>query len=538
MQFRTKNSPILFLLLPSIASALATNPAAAAAADAAAVANTERDSIPAGDIADAAMLKGRLGVPTKDAPVDGKDGKPHLGPFVETDGKASTDTKSEDDLPNLKGRPDDPTMVDGKKIPESNDGVMFDKNREKPQDGTTGTEGGVSEKDKARKAHEGKTGEKLVNQPEAPKEHPPLPHSEEKKIEKGKGKEKTKGGDSEKEKSKPKSSPDKDGEDTGYTGLEKPGDLPDMPREQLSPPLPDSAKKDHLDISKPKTGSSSSSASKDTEEEEGIIQPFHSFILSFTMIMVSEIGDKTFLVAALMAMKHDRMVVFSAAFGALLVMTVLSAVLGHAVPALIPKRLTGLLAAGLFFVFGAKLLREGMRMDPNEGVTAEMHEVEQELAEKEKELERRGGGAISGDALEMGLGSRTSRKNRFPSPRSPSESPSRDPSRKAGAVNSFASGISNLCSLILSPAWVQTFVMTFLGEWGDRSQIATIAMAAGQDYWWVTLGALAGHSICTGVAVIGGRAIAGRVSLKVVTVGGAVAFLFFGVLYLLEALYS
>lgn len=233
------------------------------------------------------------------------------------------------------------------------------------------------------------------------------------------------------------------------------------------------------------------------------------------MILVSEVGDKTFLVAALMAMKHDRMVVFSAAFGALAVMTVLSAVLGHAVPALISKRLTGLLAAGLFFVFGARLLREGMNMDPNEGVTAEMHEVEQELAEKEKELERRGG-SISGDALEMGLGGgRSSRKNRFPSPRSPSESPSRAPSRKSNSLSSFGSGISNLCSLILSPAWVQTFIMTFLGEWGDRSQIATIAMAAGQDYWWVTLGALAGHSICTGVAVIGGRAIAGRVSLKV-----------------------
>lgn len=232
------------------------------------------------------------------------------------------------------------------------------------------------------------------------------------------------------------------------------------------------------------------------------------------MILVSEVGDKTFLVAALMAMKHDRMVVFSAAFGALAVMTVLSAVLGHAVPALISKRLTGLLAAGLFFVFGARLLREGMKMDPNEGVTAEMHEVEQELAEKEKELERRGG-SVSGDALEMGLGSRSSRKNRFPSPRSPSESPSRAPSRKSRSLSSVGSGISNLCSLILSPAWVQTFVMTFLGEWGDRSQIATIAMAAGQDYLWVTLGALAGHSICTGVAVIGGRAIAGRVSLKV-----------------------
>src|SRR5690625_527706 len=103
------------------------------------------------------------------------------------------------------------------------------------------------------------------------------------------------------------------------------------------------------------------------------------------MILVSEVGDKTFLVAALMAMKHDRMVVFSAAFAALLVMTVLSAVLGHAVPTLIPKRLTSFLASVLFFIFGAKLLREGLAMSPDEGVSDEMHEVERELAEKEKD---------------------------------------------------------------------------------------------------------------------------------------------------------
>lgn len=50
------------------------------------------------------------------------------------------------------------------------------------------------------------------------------------------------------------------------------------------------------------------------------------------MIIISELGDKTFLIAALMAMSHPRGVVFSAAFGALLVMSVLSAALGHAVP--------------------------------------------------------------------------------------------------------------------------------------------------------------------------------------------------------------
>lgn len=277
---------------------------------------------------------------------------------------------------------------------------------------------------------------------------------------------------------------------------------------QKPPPLPGSAQKDHLDVG------SSKSLNDNEDDDDGIIQPFHSFVLSLTMILVSEVGDKTFLVAALMAMKHDRMVVFSAAFGALLVMTVLSAVLGHAVPSLIPRRLTSFLAAGLFFVFGGKLLKEGMDMDPNEGVGAEMSEVEQELAEKEKELGR----DADPYSLEMGLngGRRSRSRSRFPSPpRSPSQSPVRQSGM--GSLTGAFQGISNLSSLLLSPAWVQTFIMTFLGEWGDRSQIATIAMAAGQDYWWVTLGACVGHSICTGAAVIGGRAIAGRVSMKVGT---------------------
>ncbi|KAL2269440.1 hypothetical protein VTJ83DRAFT_1624 [Remersonia thermophila] len=283
--------------------------------------------------------------------------------------------------------------------------------------------------------------------------------------------------------------------------------------------------------------------SDDEDDEEGVIRPFHSFMLSFTMIIFSEIGDKTFLVAALMAMKHDRMVVFSAAFGALIAMTVLSAILGHAVPTLIPKRLTTFLAAVLFLVFGAKLLREGLAMSPDEGVSGEMQEVEAEIEEKEtqaREKDRRGSN-VSPYALESGLGPRKSRsKSRFPTPpRSPSSSPEgRSTSPRPGTLVGFLSGLNNLFSLLLSPAWVQTFVMTFLGEWGDRSQIATIAMAAGQDYWWVTLGAILGHACCTGMAVIGGRAIAGKVSLKVVTVGGAIAFLVFAFIYLIEAYYS
>lgn len=256
-----------------------------------------------------------------------------------------------------------------------------------------------------------------------------------------------------------------------------------------------------------------------TEGSDGL----HSLLFAFTMIIVSEIGDKTFLVAALMAMRHPRLVVFSSAFCALIAMTVLSAILGHAVPTLIPKSLTKLMAAVLFLIFGAKMLKEGREMSPDEGVGEEMREVEMELEEKEQEQIRMGRrrSSITPHNLEAGrVGGRPKSRgsaNRLPSPpESVSSSSSRSSSpRPQQRWNDFTVGVSNLFSLLLSPAWVQTFAMTFLGEWGDRSQIATIAMAAGQDYWWVTIGAITGHGICTAAAVIGGRAIAGRVSMRV-----------------------
>lgn len=285
-----------------------------------------------------------------------------------------------------------------------------------------------------------------------------------------------------------------------------------------------SSKGDQDPLAVDATGHSSKSSvpapSKPTSTEETVACYFHSLVFSFTMIIFSEVGDKTFLVAALMAMRHPRMAVFSAAFSALITMTVLSAVLGHAVPSLISKAFTKMLAAGLFLVFGFKMMKEGREMSADEGVGEEMKEVEMELEEKEHHVSRRRSSATP-HSLESGRAGRSrgsrSKVNRLPSPpESVSSSSSREPSPapKRG-WNTVVAGLENLFSLLLSPAWVQTFAMTFLGEWGDRSQIATIAMAAGQDYWWVTIGAITGHGVCTAAAVIGGSAIAGRVSMRV-----------------------
>lgn len=162
MKLRNHTSTLLILLLPSLALATAT-----------AEKQLDRDSVAVTDGASAARRYG-----TNDAPVDGNDGKPHAGPFVGL-GSNSGSTR---DLPTLKDRPEDPLVVDGKRIPESHDGVMDDKNRPEPRKGTTGTEGGVSEKEKDRKLREKQTGEKVENTPPTPKEAPPLPDSDQERI--------------------------------------------------------------------------------------------------------------------------------------------------------------------------------------------------------------------------------------------------------------------------------------------------------------------------------------------------------------------
>ena len=118
---------------------------------------------------------------TKDAPIDGNDGKPHAGPFVETE--AERNRKKAKDSPD-----EEPAVLpvteqakEQASVRQSNDGVMDDPNRVGPKDGTRGTEGGVSEKSK-----ESKIGEE--KKPDPPKEAPPLPHSEQEMMKNPQGK--------------------------------------------------------------------------------------------------------------------------------------------------------------------------------------------------------------------------------------------------------------------------------------------------------------------------------------------------------------
>ncbi|KAL7408992.1 hypothetical protein BDY24DRAFT_404791 [Mrakia frigida] len=243
---------------------------------------------------------------------------------------------------------------------------------------------------------------------------------------------------------------------------------------------------------------------------------------AFLMIVVSEIGDKTFLIAAILASRQPRLTVFAGAFGSLIVMSILSAAMGRVI-GLVPKQWTQYAAAVLFLVFGLRMLQEGFQLSNDSDKMAE------EIREVEEELES---SSIPLSDLEEGNAPRPSSPN--PSSGRPRSASDAKDNKDTGRALSLSEKGKNLMAMVASPVFAQAFVLTFLGEWGDRSQIATIALAAAHNLYVIAFGTILGHGLCTAGAVIGGRWLSTKISVKYITLIGASLFLIFAVLYFRE----
>ncbi|XP_078073436.1 putative divalent cation/proton antiporter TMEM165 [Mustelus asterias] len=217
----------------------------------------------------------------------------------------------------------------------------------------------------------------------------------------------------------------------------------------------------------------------------------HAFVASISVIIVSELGDKTFFIAAIMAMRYNRLTVLVGAMLALGLMTCLSVLFGYATT-IIPRKYTYYVSTALFAIFGFRMLWEGLKMSPDEG-QEELEEVQAEIKKKDEALQR--SKTVNGPQdIESGSSTHLSQKRRMP---------------------------------CISPIFVQAFTLTFLAEWGDRSQLTTIVLAAREDPFGVAVGGTLGHCLCTGLAVIGGRMVAQKISVRTVTIIGGVVFLAF-----------
>lgn len=204
---------------------------------------------------------------------------------------------------------------------------------------------------------------------------------------------------------------------------------------------------------------------------------FEAFVAGLLLITVSELGDKSFFIAMIMAGRYSRFLVFIGVTSALVVMTLLSVGMGH-VLTFLPVVLVRVAEIVLFLVFGLKLLLQARRMPSGQPGSCE--DACQEAIDTIKQVEQN-----------------------IPQP------------TQMGIL-------------------LQTFGMTFLAEWGDRTQIATIGLAATKHNLGVTLGVILGHAICAVIAILGGKLIASHISEKMLTLSGGLLFLVFALVGLVK----
>ena len=200
-----------------------------------------------------------------------------------------------------------------------------------------------------------------------------------------------------------------------------------------------------------------------------------AFTAGLLLITISELGDKTFFIAVILSMHHSRRLVFSGVIAALAAMTILSVAFGQVV-SLLPKIYIHYAEIVLFIAFGLKLIYDANKM----AVSA----TEEVVGEAQEAVE------------------------------------------KADLDNSQQKSVWSIL--------LKSFVLTFIAEWGDRTQIATIALAASNNPIGVTAGAILGHAICAAIAVIGGKLIAGRISERQITFLGGFLFIIFGIVAAIE----
>lgn len=203
-----------------------------------------------------------------------------------------------------------------------------------------------------------------------------------------------------------------------------------------------------------------------------------AFTAGLLLITVSELGDKTFFIAMCLAMRHSRRFVFLGAILALAAMTLISVMLGQ-VATLLPKQVIHLGTIVLFIVFGFKMLYDASKMP---------------VECREKSL------VSSADCTS-------------------------DAEREA--LEAVAEAEANLRKKTPFAISLEAFTLTFIAEWGDRTQINTMVLAASNNAIGITLGSVLGHAICCAIAVFGGRLIASHISERTVTLLGGILFFVF-----------
>jgi putative Ca2+/H+ antiporter (TMEM165/GDT1 family) len=225
---------------------------------------------------------------------------------------------------------------------------------------------------------------------------------------------------------------------------------------------------------------------------------YTSLISSFSLIFVSEIGDKTFFLVMIYSLSNSIIKTFIINAFAMSFMTLAAVIIGASFSLFINKTIINWIAFFLFAIFAGKMFHSA--------ATKESKSIEEKFQKKLSKMERE-----KQKQDEKNADLKDQKKDL--------ETPLIDDGKsKSGLFESV---------------WPFIFALT-IGELGDGSQVATVVMAAAQNFYGVLLGGCLAHMCCSLVAMIFGHFLGKHLSTRQILISGGVVFTIFAITYLFE----
>nr|VDD10154.1 unnamed protein product [Brassica rapa] len=220
------------------------------------------------------------------------------------------------------------------------------------------------------------------------------------------------------------------------------------------------------------------------------------FTKSFFKIEFSEVGDKTFCVAAILAMRNPWRLVLAGCVSASIVTTIISATLGWAAPDLISRQWTHHITTLLFFGFGLWFLWYGFK----QGGGRRIYWILMMISKK----------------LNLRVLLCCSHKHHF-------LFILKKKKKKKKQKRPFF-------TRFFSPIFLKAFLFTFFAEFGDKSLRTTVRLAADENPFGVVLGGVVAQLFCTTVALLRVKFLPPQMlSEEKVELAGGMLFLAFGI---------
>ncbi|KAH8741750.1 signal peptide and 4 transmembrane domain protein [Cryptosporidium ryanae] len=245
------------------------------------------------------------------------------------------------------------------------------------------------------------------------------------------------------------------------------------------------------------------------------------FWMSLSSIFLSELGDKTFFISAILSMSNSPWIVFGGSMFALTTMTLFACLIGYIIPSLFTPKYTHYLSCVLFLIFGIRGLYEGIFFMKSGDANSEFLEVKAELDKSRK----KGSSSTAENKMDM-----LDSGNTLISDVELCESNCNQSDTKNGdgiSIKNYCNRRKGVLELFRNKSFIQSFTLTALAEWGDRSQITTILLSS---YYYpppVFFGSVLGHFVCTGLACYAGKYLSKFISPRMVTLSGGILFLAF-----------